>query len=298
MGVKATTFEEQIQLLRSRGMVINNEEKAKEVLSDIGYYRLGFYWFPMEIDYPNKNNRNHLFKDTADFDDAVRLYYFDFKLRNILLKYLSRIEISFKTSLIYFVSNRYDSHPTWFVNPIIVNRSFIQNFDVEVYNSKFKNNKVISRHHKKYINDKYAPAWKTLEFMTLGGVISLYTSLNNNDLKRKIASIYNINRVEVFENYIILIRDIRNVCAHGNILYDFAPIRSIRKGPALMTDVVNNQNLRGAYKIIEYMIKQISVNRYNDLRNEIRSLLEKYSDFEGVENIIKNISGLTEKDFI
>lgn len=298
MGAKATTLEEQIQILRSRGMLINNEEKAKEVLSDIGYYRLGFYWFPMEIDYPNKNNRNHLFKDTADFDDTVRLYYFDFKLRNILLKYLSRIEISFKTSLIYFVSNRYDLHPTWFVNPIIVNRSFIQNFDVEVYNSKFKNNKVIARHHKKYVNDKYAPAWKTLEFMTLGGVISLYTSLNNNDLKRKIASIYNINRVEVFENYIILIRDIRNVCAHGNILYDFAPIRSIRKGPALMTDVVNNQNLRGAYKIIEYMIKQISVNRYNDLRNEIRSLLEKYSDFEGVENIIKNISGLTEKDFI
>lgn len=298
MGAKATTLEEQIQLLRSRGMLINNEEKAKEVLSDIGYYRLGFYWFPMEIDYPNKHNRTHLFKDTANFDDAVRLYYFDFKLRNILLKYLSRIEISFKTSLIYFVSNRYDSHPTWFVNPIIVNKSFVQNFDVEVYNSKFKNNKVIARHHKKYINDKYAPAWKTIEFMTLGGVISLYTSLNNNDLKRKIASIYNINRVEVFENYIILIRDIRNVCAHGNILYDFAPIRSIRKGPALMTDVVNNQNLRGAYKIIEYMIKQISVNRYNDLRNEIRSLLEKYSDFEGVENIIKNISGLTEKDFI
>lgn len=298
MGAKATTLEEQIQLLRSRGMLINNEEKAKEVLSDIGYYRLGFYWFPMEIDYPNKHNRNHIFKGTANFDDAVRLYYFDFKLRNILLKYLSRIEISFKTSLIYFVSNRYDSHPTWFVNPIIVNKSFVQSFDVEVYNSKFKNNKVIARHHKKYINDKYAPAWKTLEFMTLGGVISLYTSLNNNDLKRKIASIYNINRVEVFENYIILIRDIRNVCAHGNILYDFAPIRSIRKGPALMTDVVNNQNLRGAYKIIEYMIKQISVNRYNDLRNEIRSLLEKYSDFEGVENIIKNISGLTEKDFI
>lgn len=298
MGVKAITLDEQIQLLRSRGMVINNEEKAKEVLSDIGYYRLGFYWFPMEIDYPNKNNRNHLFKDTADFDDAVRLYYFDFKLRNILLKYLSRIEISFKTSLIYFVSNRYDSHPTWFVNPIIVNRSFIQNFDVEVYNSKFRKNKVIARHHKKYINDKYAPAWKTIEFMTLGGVISLYTSLNNNDLKRKIATIYNINRVEVFENYINLIRDIRNVCARSNVLYDFAPIRSIRKGPALMTDVVNNQNLRGAYKIIEYIIKQISINRYNDLRNEIWSLLEKYSDFDRVEGMIKTISGLTEKDFI
>ena len=32
MGQKAISIDEQIQLLRSRGMVINNEEKAKEVL--------------------------------------------------------------------------------------------------------------------------------------------------------------------------------------------------------------------------------------------------------------------------
>lgn len=298
MGLKATTLEEQIQLLRSRGMEINNEEKAKEVLSDIGYYRLGFYWFPMEVDYPNKHNRNHLFKDTANFDDAVRLYYFDFKLRNILLKYLSRIEINFKTSLIYLVSNEYESYPTWFVNPIVVDKSQIQNFDFQVYSSTFRKNKVIADHHRKYINDRYAPAWKTIEFMTLGGIVSLYSSLNNGDLKLKIASIYNLKRVEVFENYINLIRDVRNACAHINILYDFAPIKSIRKGPALMCDVANNQNLRGAYKIVEYMIKQISINRYNDLREEMRCLLEKYSEFEGVKDIIQNISGLNEKDFI
>lgn len=298
MGLKATTLEEQIQLLRSRGMLINNEEKAKEVLSDIGYYRLGFYWFPMEIDYPNKHNRNHIFKGTANFDDAVRLYYFDFKLRNILLKYLSRIEISFKTSLIYFVSNEYVSCPTWFVNPSVVNKRQVQSFDIEVYTSKFRKNRVISDHHKKYINDKYAPAWKTLEFMTLGGIVSLYTSLNKDDLKLKIASKYNLKRVEVFENYINLILDIRNTCAHGNIVFDFTPIKSIRKGPALMHDVAHNQNLRGTYKIIEYIVKQISINRYNDLREEMRCLLEKYSDFTRVKDIIQNISGLTEKDFV
>ena len=298
MGAKATTLEEQIQILRSRGMLINNEEKAKEVLSDIGYYRLGFYWFPMEVDYPNKHNRNHLFKDTANFDDAVRLYYFDFKLRNILLKYLSRIEISFKTSLTYYASNEYISSPTWFVNPTAVNRRLIQCFDTEVYTSKFRKNRIIAAHHKKYINDKYAPAWKTIEFMTLGGFVSLYTSLNNDDLKLTIASKYNLKRVEVFENYINLILDIRNTCAHGNILYDFTPIKSIRKGPALMLDVAHNQNLRGVYKIIEYMVKQISINRYNDLREEMSCLLERYSEFEGVKDIIQNISGLTAKDFI
>ena len=42
MGQKAISIDKQIQLLRSRGMVINNEDKAKEVLFDVGYFRLGF----------------------------------------------------------------------------------------------------------------------------------------------------------------------------------------------------------------------------------------------------------------
>lgn len=48
MGRIAITLEKQIELLRSRGMIINDVEKAKEVLLDVGYYRLGFYWFPFE----------------------------------------------------------------------------------------------------------------------------------------------------------------------------------------------------------------------------------------------------------
>lgn len=56
---KATTIEEQIAKLRDRGMSIGDEEQASDILLDIGYYRLGFYWFPMEISYPNKDKRNH-----------------------------------------------------------------------------------------------------------------------------------------------------------------------------------------------------------------------------------------------
>ena len=112
MGQKAISIDEQIQLLRSRGMIINNEEKAKEVLFDVGYFRLGFYWFPFELTYPQKDNRNHQFKQGSNFDDAVKLYYFDFKLRNYLLKALSRIEIAFRTKVIYLVSNQNPDKPT------------------------------------------------------------------------------------------------------------------------------------------------------------------------------------------
>ena len=123
MGNIAKNVDEQIDLLQSRGMIINDIEKAKEVLLDVGYYRLGFYWFPYEVDYPQKHHRTHEFTKGADFDNAVKLYYFDFNLRNILLKALSRIEIAFRTKVIYFVSNKYKNSPTWFVDTNVVSNS-------------------------------------------------------------------------------------------------------------------------------------------------------------------------------
>lgn len=121
----ATSIEEQIQLLEERGMIFNDKEKAKEILLDIGYYRLGFYWFPYEQSYPSKNNRTHQFKENTLFDDVVTLYYFDHDLRCIITPYLYRIEVSFRTFLTYTVSNRYKNNATWFADPRIVNMDFI-----------------------------------------------------------------------------------------------------------------------------------------------------------------------------
>ena len=89
MAGTATTIEEQIVLLKNRGMEIEDEKKAAECLLDIGYFRLGFYWFPFEKSYPRKVKRDHNFKDNTKFDYAIKLYYFDFDLRNIFLKYKS-----------------------------------------------------------------------------------------------------------------------------------------------------------------------------------------------------------------
>ena len=51
MGNIATTISQQIERLEKRGMVLDLPiEKIKEVLLDVGYYRLGFYWNPFEID--------------------------------------------------------------------------------------------------------------------------------------------------------------------------------------------------------------------------------------------------------
>ena len=61
-----------------------------EILLDIGYYRLGFYWNPFEI------NKKHEFINGTNFSDVLHLYYLDVDLRNLLLKYIKRIEINFR----------------------------------------------------------------------------------------------------------------------------------------------------------------------------------------------------------
>jgi abortive infection bacteriophage resistance protein len=88
MGQKATSISEQILKLKDRGMVFDCEEaKIKEHLLDIGYYRLGFYWKPFEID------ENHNFQEGTKFSDVITLYYLDVDLRNILNKYLTIHEL-------------------------------------------------------------------------------------------------------------------------------------------------------------------------------------------------------------
>ena len=91
----ATTIDEQIKKLRDRGLIISDDEKAKEVLLDIGYYRFGSYLFPFELTYPSKTNRTHKLKNPTFFEDALDLYYFDSDLRLLLLNDISGFDMNF-----------------------------------------------------------------------------------------------------------------------------------------------------------------------------------------------------------
>ena len=273
-------------------MEISDIEKAKEVLLDVGYYRLGFYWFPFEQSYPSKRNRTHELKSGTNFDDAVKLYYFDYKLRSILSYYIQRIEINFRNYLTYTLSNHYEDNPQWFVDNNCVEKSYISNFDTSVYNSGFKLNAVIKEHHRNHPDDKYAPAWKTCEYMTFGSVLNLYKALKDRRIKIDIANHYGIRYIEVLENYLEIVRELRNYCAHGNVLYDFVPFKYIRRGPANVRGAVNFRNLYGSISVVLYLLKQVSENRYNDMREEVNALIARYSVNPKVREVLSTISGL------
>ena len=291
MTKKATTLEEQVELLRHRGVEITCEEKAKECLLDIGYFRLCSYLFPFEKTYPNLSNRTHEVVDGTKLSDAVALYYFDFDLRNILNRYISRIEVALRTYITYRLSNKYKNSSTWFVDPNVMKASYIRDFD-DVYEA-IKKKSVIKRHHKKYINDKYAPAWKTVEFMTFGNIESLYLNLKNPADKLDICRHFGINQTAIFENYIKTIRTLRNTCAHGGILFDMRLPQSIKNGPAGQFPRLSSNNLSCSLKVVEFFIGTISVNRLKEMRSFIYEALSiLYNSNPKLEQTLKKTAGV------
>ncbi len=286
----ATTIEEQIQKLKERGLIILDEEKAKEVLLDIGYYRFGSYLFPYELTYPSKNDRTHRLKNPTRFEDALDLYYFDSDLRMLLLRYLTRIEINLRTYITYYVSNIYKDNPFWFVDDEVMDGEFVDAFDIEIYTEQFKKHPVISDHHKKYPEDKYAPAWKTVEHMTFGAVYQLFLSITDKNVQSAISRHYNVDKLTIFTSYFNAIRYLRNQCAHGDVLFDMKLAKPLKSGPAGQFNSFTNSNIIGAIDVVKFFLKQISQHRYQDFCKQLDTLLD------GVENdivaeVLNDISG-------
>lgn len=207
------------------------------------------------------------------------------------MKYINRIEINFRTYLTYFVSNKYIDSPTWFADPAVMNAQYANTFETKVYDETFKATPIIKRHHQHHINDKFAPAWKTIEFMTFGSILKLYSNLKSEIIKSQIAKHYGIKSVNVFLNYMETIKVIRNTCAHGGVLFDISLPLSIKNGPAGILDNNQKNNLKGAILVITYILKQISENRANEMETQISQLLSRNKDRKPVKEIIEKCSG-------
>jgi len=75
---KALTIEEHIALLRKRGLVIEDTDRAQRYLESVSYYRLSGYMFHLQ----DKGSGTTFYPDTT-FDAIINLYTFDKKLRCI-----------------------------------------------------------------------------------------------------------------------------------------------------------------------------------------------------------------------
>ena len=86
----AKSIEEQLEILKSRGIIITDEEKAKQILQDINYYTMTGYMFQFK--------RNENYQEDISFDLIYNLYLFDNELKTLLLAQVLKIEEKIKSN--------------------------------------------------------------------------------------------------------------------------------------------------------------------------------------------------------
>jgi abortive infection bacteriophage resistance protein len=93
------TFEQQVDLIKSRGFVLRDEVKIIEFLKRVSYYRLSAYFIPFQIENDTYTN--------VDFESVIDLYKFDCKIRRLLFGIIENIEISLRTDITYYLGHEY-----------------------------------------------------------------------------------------------------------------------------------------------------------------------------------------------
>ncbi len=213
----STTIQQQIAQLQARGLTITNVEQARHFLSNISYYRLEGYWWPMQSD-----KVNHVFKPNSRFEDVIALYNFDRELRLLSFDVIERIEIGFRAKLIYHLSH--ELTPWWFEDVdnfknAVDHTESLLHIDRELRQSK---EVFIKQHYIRYHTDtRRPPAWKTFEVVSFGILSKLYSNLKPTiKAKDTIAAELNMVNHTYLPSWLQSIAQIRNICAHHSRLWN------------------------------------------------------------------------------
>ena len=217
---KPTTIEEQIKLLKSREVVIEDENFAKKFLRIYNYYFVTGYLHPYKTSDDKYKN--------ISFNGIATQIKFDMRLREICMYALDIIEKGLKTIIAYEFSHNYENGNIAYAYSLY----FPNNEDKHTrlmghYNVSLNNNKELPyvKHNMKTYG--ILPTWVAIELFTLGNIEKFFSMLDTNT-KKKIESIIGFPKNKI-QNWIENLRIFRNMVAHNQRLYNFSILSMPKK---------------------------------------------------------------------
>ncbi len=211
------TVDEQVEILRNKGLIINDEDFTKEILLRENYFFLTGYRFLFM-----RSMEDRRFIDGATFEELYSVFMFDRQLRNILFKNILVFENNLKSIMSYIVSKNHGFKEKNYLNPNNFVKDSSRNRQINDLIHKMKrqisiNGKQHSATSHYMANYSYIPLWVVVKVLSFGIVGEVYTILQYNDQK-EIADIFGIE-VEALMDYLPILANYRNLCAHEDIVY-------------------------------------------------------------------------------
>ena len=236
------TFNQQLTILRNRGVVVPTNGKPKRFLEQENYYNVinGYKDLFLVKDSNNLPVEPELYQEGTHFNELKALFLFDRELRILLLKYLLIFENSIKTTVAYEFSKKYPRK-----NAYLDIANFVDNDPKKVLQqisilTKTIHDKVDrSGAIKHYIEEHgEVPLWVLVNFLTMGNIANFYNILTD-ITKNIIAKFYTDKyRTQNKDNTFRLSSAdlsaclkvanlVRNICAHDERLYN-VNLRNVR----------------------------------------------------------------------
>ena len=219
------TLDEQINILESKGLIIEDVEEAKEILFRENYFFVSGY----RHIFMKNNEKDHFIKGTT-FDELYAMFVFDRMIRNIMFKYILIIENNIKSIISYQMSKKYGYKEKDYLNPKNFTHDPLKTRQVhDILDKTRRQLRVNGKQHTAtlhYIdNYGYIPMWILVKVLSFGIISELYNILKNED-KQLIADVYHLDH-ETLSIYLSLLSNLRNVCAHEEVLYDHRTQRDL-----------------------------------------------------------------------
>lgn len=211
------SYDEQLEILKSRGLQIDDEKNALGYLRSIGYYRLSGYFYSFrQFDPQNPNSRLDRFITDTRFGDVKSLYMFDKKLRQLALDALERIEVALRVNIAHTLG-QYDPlsyKDNKYFTPGFNHTEWLNRHDNLV--EREKKTGFIKHHLEHYID---LPIWVACEVWDFGTMSMMYKGMLNKD-KDRIAKLYRLKDGKHLQTHLHAFNFIRNVSAHYSRLWN------------------------------------------------------------------------------
>jgi len=289
-------LDEQIEILRSRGLVITDVEKTKNILLRENYFFISGYRHLFMKSWKDRN-----FIPGTTFEELYAMFVFDRRVRNIFFKNLLIVENNIKSLISYELSRKYGFKEKEYLNPKNFTKDPMKVRQVhDVLNKVKRQIRVNGKQHSAtmhYItNYGYIPLWILVKVLSFGIVGELFNILEDKD-QSDIASFYNLD-VETLSIYLTILSNYRNLCAHEDILYDHRTQKVIpdtRYHYLLnidMTDDEYNYGKNDLFSVVIILKQLLTDHEFREFTNEIGfeiDMLEGKTNILPINNFLNKI---------
>lgn len=266
------SIDKQIALLKKRGMLFRNEQKAPDHLSHISYYRLKGYWWDMQSD-----RTNHTFSPNSYFEDVIDRYNFDRQLRLVLFDAIEIIEIALRTKLIYHLSQAFGG--LWHLDDSIAENKSLHTTHLADLQAEFnRSGEVFAKDYRAKHPNNNPDAWIIFEVATFGTLSKIYKNLRHQlPQKAIIAKEMGLNLHSELSSWLEAISYLRNIIAHHSRIWS----RNMVKRPTLIinprhqwlqNEVTSVQEKKPFYVITAMVYICNAIDANNQIKSKIVSL--------------------------